>query len=77
MGRLSLTLCPCSCYFDPQAYSFLERKRDAAAEGCAAAAGGGGTCAELEKLNTMAHELLATGSVSGMLVQCKRVFCSG
>lgn len=44
---------------DLQAYSFLERKRDAAAAQEAREAG-----ADLEKLNDMAHELLMTGSVS-------------
>lgn len=47
-----------------QAYSFLERKREAAAAGCDVA---DPTCLELEKLNTMAHDLLATGSVSPRL----------
>ncbi|PRW61064.1 Glycerol-3-phosphate dehydrogenase [Chlorella sorokiniana] len=52
-----------------QAYSFLERKRDAAAaqEACEAAPGGGGTCADLEHLNTMAHELLMTGSMDDLV----------
>ena len=50
-----------------QAYSFLERKRDAAAAQEACEAGpGGGTCGDLEKLNDMAHELLMTGSVSAL-----------
>lgn len=47
----------------PQAYSFLERKRDAAAVGCDPA-NPTSACGELDKLNGIAHELLMTGSVS-------------
>lgn len=47
----------------PQAYSFLERRREAATASCDW--GQPDSCTDLEKLNDMAHELLATGSVSG------------
>lgn len=51
-----------------QAYSYLERKRETATAGCKAA--DPAACAALEHLNGMAHELLATGSVSVGVVWC-------
>jgi Ca2+-binding EF-hand superfamily protein len=48
-----------------QAYSFLERRREAAAASCDWDRPE--SCSELDKLNTMAHELLATGSMDDVV----------
>lgn len=59
------SLCrPLYCSYGPlQAYSFLERKREAAAASCEGSAAGA-FCEDLDHLNDMAHQLLSTGSVS-------------